>query len=145
LSAFFLSENGKRSTWGWDHSRRSWPVLERLQVSKLCSILQEFSLLILMDPGTTTPHTRRKVAIHLGSDLSTEWRLTKEHLDKKTTREIHAIAEQFGIFKEDRAKAYLYETLGKKRDRFDLCKKAELIKVILESGVDLAARFRRRS
>jgi hypothetical protein len=93
-----------------------------------------------MDTRNTSAPTRRLVAVHLGSDLSTEWRLTQEYLDKKTTKEIHAIAEQFGFFRDDKAKAYLYETLGKKRDRFDLCKKAELVKIILESGVDLAGK-----
>ena len=60
--------------------------------------------------------------------------------EKKTTKEIHAIAAQFGLFKEDKAQAYIHETLGKKRGRFDLCKKGELVKVILESGIDLAGK-----
>lgn len=66
--------------------------------------------------------------------------MTKEYLGKKMTKELHALAEKFGIFNEDKAKAYLYETLGGKRDRFDLCKKTDLIKIILESGVDLAGK-----
>jgi ParB family transcriptional regulator, chromosome partitioning protein len=32
----------------------------------------------------------------------------------------------------------LYETLLKKRGKFNSCKKGELIKIFLESGVDLA-------
>lgn len=133
--------SGKNSSrgYGWDHSAKSWPILEGLQGTELRSILQELSLLILMSQ-TTTAATRRQVAVHLGSDLTAEWRLTKEYLDKKTTKEIHAIAKQFGFFEEDKARAYLYETLGKKRDRFDTCKKAELVKVILESGIDLSGK-----
>lgn len=129
-----------RSSWGYDHSRKSWPVIESLQGPELRSILQELSLLILMDPRTITPPTRFAVGVHLGSDLSTEWRMTKEYLDKKTTKEIHKIADQFGIFKDEKARSYLTETLGKKPDRFDLCKKGELVKIVLESGVDLAGK-----
>lgn len=141
LESFGGKYQGKDTgVYWWDHSQKSWPLLEGLQGAELRSILQELSLLILMDPKTTTAPTRRAVSVHLGTDLPSEWRLTKEYLDKKTTREIHAIAEQFGFFKDDKAKAYLYETLGKKRDRFDLCKKGELIKIILESGVNLAGR-----
>ncbi|MEI6315498.1 MAG: hypothetical protein WCO89_11555, partial [Syntrophus sp. (in: bacteria)] len=123
----------------YDHSRK-WPVIESLQGSELRSILQELSILILMDPGTTKAPTRRLVGVHLGSDLSTEWRMTKEYLDKKTTKEIHKIADQFGIFRDEKARSYLTETLGKKPDRFDLCKKGELVKIILESGVDLSGK-----
>jgi ParB/RepB/Spo0J family partition protein len=118
----------------------AWARIERLDSGVLKSILHELSLLILMDCHTTRPHTRRPIAVHLGSDLAAEWRITQEYLDKKTTQEIHAIAEQFGIFKDDLARNYLFEKLGKKRDRFDLCKKGELVKVILESGVDLAGK-----
>ena len=123
-----------------DHSKKTWPLIQKLEAAELRSILQELSLFILMQPETTTAPTRRVVAVHLGSDLSAEWRLTKEYLDKKTTKEIHALAEKFGFFKEEKAKKYLYETLLKKRDRFDTCKKGELVKVILESGIDLAGK-----
>lgn len=120
--------------------RKSWPIIEQMQGADIKSILQDLSLLILMDTRTTPPPIRYQVAVHLGSDLTAEWRMTKEYLDKKTTKEIHAIAEQFGLFKEDKAQTYLYETLGKKRGRFDLCKKGELVKVVLESGIDLAGK-----
>ena len=118
----------------------AWGAIEKLDVPALKACLQGAAVQILMDSRTTTAATRRNVASHLGSDLATEWRMTKEYLGKKTTKELHAIAEKFGIFNEDKAKAYLYETLGGKRDRFDLCKKTDLIKIILESGVDLAGK-----
>ena len=118
----------------------AWAAIEKLDAPTLKACLQEAALLILMNGRTTTAATRRTVAAHLGSDLATEWRMTAEYLGKKTTKELHAIAEKFGIFKDDKAKAYLYETLGGKRDRFDLCKKTQLVKIILESGVDLAGK-----
>ena len=121
-----------------DHSKQSWPLIQKLETTELRSILQELSLLILMQSDTTSAATRRTVAVHLGSDLAKEWRLTQEYLDKKTTKEIHAIAAKFKLFELEKAKIYLYEKLLKKRDRFDTCKKGELVKVILESGIDLA-------
>jgi hypothetical protein len=130
-----------KDKYGYRHDHAgSWQSLEEMQAAELRAILQELSLLILMDSRTTTAPTRRRVAVHLGSDLSAEWRLTKEYLDKKTTKEIHAIAKQFSFFEDVKARTYLYETLGKKRDRFDTCKKAELVKVILESGIDLSGK-----
>jgi ParB family transcriptional regulator, chromosome partitioning protein len=81
---------------------------------------------------------RRLVADHLGISLQEEWRLTKEYLEKKTKAEIMAIAEEFKLFETKEAKAFLYEVLLKKRGKFDLLKKGEMIRVILESGVELA-------
>jgi ParB family chromosome partitioning protein len=129
------SEHSTYSVFG-----HAWGVIEKLDAPMLRACLQEAAVQILMDSRTTPADTRRSVAVHLGTDLSAEWRMTKEYLAKKTTKEIHAIADKFGIFKEDKAKAYLYEILGKKRDRFDLCKKSDLIKIVLESGVDLAGK-----
>jgi ParB/RepB/Spo0J family partition protein len=131
--------NGKNiDMWDISSGTRSWPIIEGMDIVQLRSILHELALSIVMDHGTTRPQTRRKIAVYLGSDLQSEWKMTQEYLDKKTTKEIHAIAEQFGLWKDEKAKAYLYETLGVKRDRFDLCKKGDLVKIILESGMDLS-------
>jgi len=128
------------ASYGYRVDRDCWSILSGLQGSELRSILQDLSLIVLMNKETTKPDTRRCVADHLGSVLSAEWKMTQEYLDKKTTKEIHAIAEQFGIWRDDTVRAYLYETMGKKRDSFNQCKKAELIKLILESGIDLTGK-----
>ena len=137
-------EHMVKNSWsdGFSYSVHSnaWTAIEKLDPPTLKKILQELSLLILMQTSTTTAAMRHMVGVHLGSDLSTEWRLTEDYLNKKTTKEIHAIAEQFGFFKDDKARTYLHEKLLKKRDRFDLCKKGELVKIILESGIDLSGK-----
>ena len=66
--------------------------------------------------------------------------MDKEYLDKKTVAEIHALAQEFGLWKDPKCEAFLYETLGKKRGKFESCKKGELVRIILESGVDLAGK-----
>ncbi|MBN1547435.1 MAG: ParB/RepB/Spo0J family partition protein [Syntrophaceae bacterium] len=139
-AAHVFREKNEMQCWEYDAARYYWPKLEKMEGPELRSVLQELSLIVLMDKETTRPDTRRSVAVHLGSDLASEWKMTKEYLDKKTTREIQAIAEQFGIWKDEKALAYLSETLGKKQDRFDLCKKGELVKIILESGIDLSGK-----
>lgn len=134
--------NGNNEVDGYVHFsiEEAWQSIENLQNGELKALLHNTALHILMDPRTTHADTRRKVAMHLGSDLASEWQITKEYLEKKTTKEIHDIASRFELFKDEKAQAYLYETLGKKRGRFDLCKKGELVKVILESGVDLSGK-----
>jgi len=51
--------------------------------------------------------------------------------------EIMDIGEKFGIFQDRKAQAFLYEKLLKKRGNFKSCKKPELVRIFLESGVDL--------
>lgn len=90
--------------------------------------------------GATGPRVRHLVACHLGGDLQKDWQINQDYLEKKTIGEIKAIAKQFGIFKDEKARAFLYEKLGKKRDAFESCKKGELVRIFLESGVDLAGK-----
>lgn len=81
---------------------------------------------------------RRRVAAHIGVDLKREWRITEEYLQKKTKSEIFAITEKYKIFETEEAKTFLYEVLLKKRGKFKSCKKSELIRIFMESGIDLA-------
>jgi hypothetical protein len=85
--------------------------------------------------------TRRAVAEYLGADIDREWTVTKEYLDKKTTPEIHAWAEMYGLWQTKEAQAYLYENLKKKRGKFKSCKKAELVELILNCGLDLRGKL----
>lgn len=84
---------------------------------------------------------REHVASYLGVDVAREWRIHKEYLEKKTKAEILAMGEDLGILQEKQVQDFLFEKIGKKRGRFDTCKKGELIQVFLESGVDLAGRI----
>jgi len=103
-------------------------ILQAIKAASLEVILQQHQ----------GPDARRFVADHIGIDLTAEWRITQEYLDKKTKAEIFAIADEFKIFEDKKAKAFLYEKLLKKRGSFKSCKKPELVRIFLESGVDLA-------
>jgi hypothetical protein len=63
--------------------------------------------------------------------------VTKEWFSKKTIKEILAFGEASGIFAEKKAQTFLYEKLLKKRGSFKACKKSELMRVFMESGVEL--------
>lgn len=91
-------------------------------------------------PGITPHDVRNHVAAHIGINLAGEWRLNREYLEKKTTTEILTIINKFNMAKDKKVLAYLQETLNKKAGRFDTCKKQELIKLVLESGADLAGK-----
>lgn len=93
---------------------------------------------ITMHKPTTDHGLRGRIAAHLGIDLARDWKITQSYLDKKTKAEILAFGEQLGIFTDPKAEAFLKDTLGKRK--FSALKKAELDRVILESGVDLSGK-----
>ncbi|MBU2538104.1 MAG: ParB/RepB/Spo0J family partition protein [Proteobacteria bacterium] len=83
---------------------------------------------------------RWRAAEHLGIDMAQEWAITEEYLDKKTVAEMMAMGESLGIFAEEQAVKFLTETIGKPEGAYGKCKKGELKRVFLESGVNLVGR-----
>jgi len=130
------------------HRGELFRYLEGLTRSEIVTALKTggLSVILRMREGWSEPvdHvSRRFIGEHLGIDLASEWRIDADYLKAKTIKEILALGEELGVFEDPAAQAFLYETLAKKRGRFDSCKKAELVKVFLESGVDLAGRVPR--
>ena len=91
---------------------------------------------LVLASEVTSGH-RRRIGDLLEIDLAKEWRIDADYLQKKTISEMLAFGEKLGIFSDPEAISYL-EQLGRKT--FKQCKKPELVKVFLESGVDLAGK-----
>lgn len=117
-----------------------WERLSTMKGDDLLEAHRDAAGEAILQRVQTPPAIRHYVALHLGIDLKSEWRLHKEYLEKKTITEILTLLNKLGIAKDKKALTYLAETLNKKPGRFDTCKKQELIAVILESGVDLAGK-----
>lgn len=125
--------------WGCPESA-IWDCLKEMDYGQLIDAHRETSGEVIMQEVGTSSQMRHLVALHLGIDLAKEWRITKDYLDKKTTKEILAMIDSLGINADEKALAYLHETLNKKRGKFNTCKKAELISLIMDSGVDMAGK-----
>ena len=111
-------------------------TMEKDQV--LQAIQDATSRIIML--GLFGAKARRRVANHLGISLQDDWRITDEYLRKKTIKEILALGEDLQVFSDHKAQSFLHEQLGKKFSKFNMCKKQELIRVFMESGVDLAGK-----
>jgi len=83
---------------------------------------------------------RHEIAKYVGIDLGREFAIDEEYCKKKTKAELLSFAQVHGITEDKKAKDYLYEVLLKKRGRFESCKKSELVKLLLESGVELTGK-----
>ena len=116
-----------------------WEIIEPMADDKVEEVLKQASICVVIQPGFGA-RARHSIGTYIGLDLAREWRITEEYLDKKTIKEILAIGEGFDIFQDKKAKDFLYEVLNKKRGKFKNCKKSELIRMLIESGVDLAGK-----
>jgi len=115
-----------------------WQFIEGMDAVALRTALKALGGYIAMQTDKTSHETRCAIAAHLGIDLARDWRINQDYLDKKTKAEILAFGEQLGIFADPKAEAFLKDVLGKRK--FSALKKAELDRVILESGVDLTGK-----
>ena len=99
-------------------------------------LLHELAIDILMEHAT--PRIRRAVADCIGIDLASEWAITEAYLKKKTIAEMLAIGKDLDIFEDDQVMNYTVAAHG--HTNFKQLKKAELMKVFLESGIDLVGK-----
>jgi hypothetical protein len=135
-----VDQNNKNVSY-WDITPdKIWVQLLFMKGGELVKAHKEAAAQAIMQQNKTRANMRHFVAMHLGIDLASEWRITKDYLDKKTTKECLDLIDRLGISTDPKALAYLQETLNKKRGKFNTCKKAELVSLILESGVDLAGK-----
>ena len=118
-------------------SEEIWKMVSGMSAAQAKEELKEASVVVVTLDRQDT-ESRRAIAARVGISLEKEWRITEEYLDKKTISEIRKIAEDFGVFEQPAAKTFLYEKLLKKRGSFKSCKKSELKRIFLESGVDLS-------
>ncbi len=116
-----------------------WPAIEALEPFQVQQLIDEAALRIIMMERFGAEN-RKRMADYIGIDLATEWAMDEEYLNKKTKPELMAIGETLEIFSDRKARDFLLEKLNKKRGKFNTCKKPELIRVFLESGVDLVGK-----
>jgi ParB family chromosome partitioning protein len=140
-----------KETFGEDHkikkdkyssyrsTKIAWAKILELDPAEICQALRQAAIDMVLWQNFGAD-MRYQVACHIGIVLSRDWRLHREYLEKKTTKELLYLGAALGIFKDEKALKFLYEVLLKKRKRFDTCKKEELIKIFLDSGIDLAGK-----
>ena len=121
--------------YGYD-TKDLWNTVAGMELDDVMEDLKEGAIKVVMQDQYST-ESRRKIADHIGISLQEEWQVTEDWFSKKTIKEILAFGEVSGIFADKKAQTFLYEKLLKKRGNFKSCKKNELVRVFLESGVDL--------
>ncbi len=122
---------------GYDGAASLWEIVEKMDLAEVKEALRKASLAVTLQPDFG-PSARHRVASHLGVDLQRDWTIHEEYLKKKTIKEILSLGHEFGIFEDEKAKAFLQGTIKAKSPAH--CKKTDLIRLVLESGVNLAGK-----
>ncbi len=135
-----LEDKKNIDTWSRLSDEEIMVKLSSMNLHELEAELVAAALETFLQKDTVTCAGRWRAAEHIGVNMAQEWAITEEYLDKKTVAEMMAMGESLGIFAEEPARKFLTETIGKQEGAYGKCKKGELKRVFLESGVNLVGR-----
>jgi hypothetical protein len=122
--------------YGYTGIEDTWDFITRMDHQQLKIEIRQVAIAIVLQ-STHFNSMLHLIADHIGIDLHKEWRIDKEFLEKKTIAEMTTIGKELGIFSEQKAVSFL---INLKKKKFEGLSKKELIRVFLESGVDLVGR-----
>jgi len=114
--------------------------IEKMELDEIQELMQQCALKVVMGRYPVTCAGRLTVAKHIGINLMKEFAVNKDYLEKKTIREMLDFGEKSKIFKSKKTQDYLVNVLKKKPDKFNSCKKTELIDLFLKSKVNLVGK-----
>lgn len=132
-------EKTNLSPWFNLNAEEIWTTICRLFPQRIRLLLRDACIQTVLQ-SEFGHDGRYRVARSLGANLQEEWQIHGEYLKAKTKAEILKMGDSLGILKDEKAKTFLFEKLGKKRGKFETCKKGDLIRIFLESGVDLVGK-----
>ncbi|MBP7526765.1 MAG: ParB/RepB/Spo0J family partition protein [Syntrophorhabdaceae bacterium] len=134
---WFLKDMGIKHE--WNEQDKVWKALEAMEAEEIRIWIRRIANYLTLDDmqigfGLNVKH---QMAKHLGIDIAAEWVLHKEFLQRKTIPEILAICKELKLFEGPGVKEFASTTLKLKSEKYDTLKKKDLIRLILESGIDL--------
>lgn len=144
--SIFIEEKKLKDEWG--NSKEIWAALEKIEShEELAEWIVKTSLFLTLENHQIAQfrecdnlHVKHLIAKHIGIDLTRDWRITKDYLQKKTIAEIVVLGKELKIFDAKEVKAFAQGTLKMKSENWPGMKKKDLIRLFLESGVDLVGK-----
>jgi ParB family transcriptional regulator, chromosome partitioning protein len=131
----------------YQEAYKMWSALEKMPLDDIIVWITRSALFLTLDNMPVSvihqDHTlkyKHLIAKHFGIDLARDWRITKDYLQCKTIREIVALGKDLKIFDTPEVKAFAQGKLKMKSENWAGMKKKDLIRLFLESGLDLAGK-----
>jgi len=113
-------------------------AIEKMDLKTVQELMKKCALEVIMKPWPIHHAGRLAVAKHLGINLMKEFAVTREYLEKKTIKEIIEFGNKSKLFNSPKVIGHLKAAINK--DKYEKCKKTELIDLFLKSGVDLVGK-----
>jgi ParB family chromosome partitioning protein len=143
IGAWFCERHSrKKKIHPWEaHGKKLYEVICEIPEEDLAEEIKTAAIEAAMRTNFSGVESRHALSELAGVDLAAEWRITEEYLQKKTKAEILKLGEKKyndgpALFETAEAKRFIERAF--QAGRFSLLKKPELIRVFMESGVDLA-------
>lgn len=123
----------------YQEKEKVWLALETLSSDDLIRWIRKAALRLTLEDvqfGFEMP-MKHAVGKHFGLDLARDWILHKEYLQRKTIPEILGICQDLKLLEAPEVKTFAATKLRLKTEKYDTLRKKDLIRLILESGIDL--------
>lgn len=126
----------------YEQNEKLWTALEALSGDDLVHWIRRTALHLTLEDVQFGVGMPRKHAMgkHFGLDLARDWILHKEYLQRKTIPEILGICQDLKLLEGPEVKTFAATKLRLKTEKYDTLRKKDLIRLILESGIDLAGK-----
>ena len=137
----FKKAFGVKGSW-YEDKEKIWIALEALSSDDLIHWIRKTALYLTLEDvqaGFDMP-MKHAIGRHFGLDLARDWILHKEYLQRKTIPEILAICKDLKLLEGPEVKTFAATKLRLKTEKYDTLRKKDLIRLILESGIDLTGK-----
>lgn len=137
----------KKGQYSFYDMHKVWFALENMPIediirwisqATLFSTLDNMQISVAREDGNLK--VKHLIAKHFGIDLATDWMITKDYLQRKTIPEIVGIGKELKIFDDPAVKAFAQGTLKMKSENWAGMKKKDLIRLFMDSGIDLTGK-----
>lgn len=120
------------------NKQQLWSIIEKLDTQQAKKYIMALAQVVILDKQGVNHKARLLIAKFLGINLMREFSVTEDYLKKKTIKEIIEFGNESKLFKDKKVLGYLNNTI--KKERFEKCKKVELIDLFMKSGVNLVGK-----
>ena len=128
-----ISEEERDRVEWYSMGDETFGLLHNLERAELFDLLRDYAVAVLMSKRVSH-QIRCEVAKDFGIDLSKEWLITDEYLQKLTKSHLIAMNKRFGWSENEAFTDFISRRYG---TPFQELKKSEMIKCVMESGMDL--------
>jgi len=144
---FCQASGVKKGQYFFYDTHKVWFALENMPIediirwisqATLFSTLDNMQISVSREDGNLK--VKHLIAKHFGIDLATDWMITKDYLQRKTIPEIVGIGKELKIFDAPEVKTFAQGKLKMKSENWAGMKKKDLIRLFMDSGIDLAGK-----